>query len=122
MEAKGQKCVEIEFFGKIILCSNNERNFIFMDQAEIRYWIRKVLLSPKIGWIRIYFVQTKIMNTSIPHSEANEIRLSDYFPKAIFWDVNLAQLDYREDTDYIISRVLDWGNTQVPGINLNCFT
>ena len=49
------------------------------------------------------------MNASVPHSEAKEIRLSDYFPKAIFWDVNLDQLDYREDADFIISRVLDWG-------------
>ena len=42
IEAKGQDRQEIEFFGKFILCSNNEDNFIFMDQGEIRYWIRKL--------------------------------------------------------------------------------
>jgi len=47
LEAKGQDRFEIEFFGKIILCSNNERNFIFMDQAEIRYWVRKIPPIPK---------------------------------------------------------------------------
>jgi len=47
LEAKGQDRFEIEFFGKIILCSNNERNFIFMDQAEIRYWVRKIPTIPK---------------------------------------------------------------------------
>jgi len=38
------------------------------------------------------------------------VLLSDYFPKAIFWDVDIDQLDYREDADFIIPRVLDWGN------------
>ncbi len=38
--AKGQDRQEIEFFGKFILCSNNEDNFIQIDTSEIRYWIR----------------------------------------------------------------------------------
>lgn len=42
IEAKGQDRQEIEFFGKFILCSNNEDNFIFMDPGEIRYWIRRL--------------------------------------------------------------------------------
>src|SRR4051812_14290194 len=42
MEAKGQDRQEIEFFGKFILCSNNEDNFIIIDQKEIRYWIRRL--------------------------------------------------------------------------------
>lgn len=42
VEAKGQDRQEIEFFGKFILCSNNEENFIFMEPNEIRYWIRKL--------------------------------------------------------------------------------
>ncbi|SIT18138.1 DUF6922 domain-containing protein [Belliella pelovolcani] len=40
----------------------------------------------------------------------NQIILSDYFPKAIFWDVNLDELDYKKDADFIIPRVLDWGD------------
>jgi len=42
IEAKGQDRQEIEFFGKFILCSNNEDNFIFMDPGEICYWIRRL--------------------------------------------------------------------------------
>lgn len=42
IEAKGVDRQEIEFFGKFILCSNNEDNFIFIDPGEIRYWIRKL--------------------------------------------------------------------------------
>lgn len=41
-ESKGIDKVEIEFFGKFILCSNNEENFIKMDDLEIRYWVIKV--------------------------------------------------------------------------------
>jgi hypothetical protein len=33
---------EIEFFGKFVLCSNNEDNFIQIDPGEIRYWIRRL--------------------------------------------------------------------------------
>jgi hypothetical protein len=41
-EAKGKDKIETQFFGKFILCSNNERNFIKIDKSEIRYWVRKV--------------------------------------------------------------------------------
>lgn len=44
VEAKGQDRQEIEFFGKFILCSNNEDNFIQIDASEIRYWIRRLPL------------------------------------------------------------------------------
>ena len=42
IEAKGKDRKEIEFFGKFILCSNNETSFIKIDSNEIRFWIRKV--------------------------------------------------------------------------------
>jgi hypothetical protein len=41
-ESKGVDKAEIEFFGKFILCSNNEENFIKTDNKEIRYWVRKI--------------------------------------------------------------------------------
>lgn len=41
-EGKGVDKIEIEFFGKFILCSNNEENFIKVDDSEIRYWVIKV--------------------------------------------------------------------------------
>lgn len=42
MEAKGKDRQEVEFFGKFILCSNNERCPIIIDPGETRYWVRKV--------------------------------------------------------------------------------
>lgn len=45
-EAKGKDKEEVEFFGKFILCSNNEENFIKIDANEIRYWVRKI---PTLG-------------------------------------------------------------------------
>ena len=42
IEAKGKDRLETEFFGKFILCSNNEENFIVIDPTETRYWIRKI--------------------------------------------------------------------------------
>ncbi|MBC9796278.1 primase-helicase family protein [Sinomicrobium weinanense] len=42
IEAKGKDREEIEFFGKFILCSNNEDTFILIDSDEIRFWVRKV--------------------------------------------------------------------------------
>lgn len=46
-EAKGQDRQEIEFFGKFILCSNNEDNFVLIDPGETRYWIRKIPVLEK---------------------------------------------------------------------------
>ena len=42
MEAKGKDRREVEFFGKFILCSNNEDNFIKIDANETRFWVLKI--------------------------------------------------------------------------------
>jgi hypothetical protein len=42
VESKGVDRQETEFFGKFILCSNNEDNFIYLDKDEIRFWVRKI--------------------------------------------------------------------------------
>lgn len=41
-ESKGVDRVEVEFFGKFILCSNNEDDFITIEPLETRYWVIKV--------------------------------------------------------------------------------
>lgn len=41
-EAKGQDRVEVEFFGKFILCSNNEDSFLIIEPGETRYWVIRV--------------------------------------------------------------------------------
>ncbi|MDT0295181.1 primase-helicase family protein [Mesonia ostreae] len=43
VEAKGKDKNEIEFFGKFVLCSNNERTFIRIEAGEIRFWVRKIV-------------------------------------------------------------------------------
>ncbi|MDD2197748.1 MAG: DUF5906 domain-containing protein [Bacteroidales bacterium] len=41
-EAKGQDRIEVEFFGKFVLCSNNEDGFLIIEPGETRYWVIKV--------------------------------------------------------------------------------
>lgn len=41
-EAKGKDRLEVEFFAKFVLCSNNEQNPIYIEQGETRYWVHKV--------------------------------------------------------------------------------
>lgn len=42
MNSKGKDHVELDFFGKFIFLSNNEDNFIYASDDDVRYWIRKV--------------------------------------------------------------------------------
>jgi hypothetical protein len=47
LEAKGKDKREVEFFGKFILCSNNEDNFIKIDGNETRFWVLKIPMIKK---------------------------------------------------------------------------
>ena len=62
VEAKGKDRQEIEFFSKFILCSNNEDNFIQIDEEEIRFWIRKIR---PIKSEDVFFL--KKLNAEIPY-------------------------------------------------------
>ena len=42
MNAKGKDHVEIDFFGKFLFLTNNEENFIYASDEDVRYWVRKV--------------------------------------------------------------------------------
>jgi hypothetical protein len=53
-EAKNKDRKEIEFFGKFVLCSNNEESFIVIDPTETRYWIRKI---PVLATENIHLLQ-----------------------------------------------------------------
>ncbi|MEP2024118.1 DUF5906 domain-containing protein [Reichenbachiella sp.] len=48
LEAKGKDRIEVEFFGKFILCSNHELDFVKIDEDETRYWVRKLKRIPKL--------------------------------------------------------------------------
>ncbi|GEJ39403.1 conserved hypothetical protein [Flavobacterium psychrophilum] len=41
-ESKGKDKKESNFFGKFILCSNNETSFIKIDADEIRFWVIRI--------------------------------------------------------------------------------
>ncbi len=41
-EAKDKDRAEVEFFGKFVLCSNNENHPVLIDLEEVRYWVRKI--------------------------------------------------------------------------------
>jgi len=73
IEAKGKDRQEIEFFAKFILCSNNEDNFIQIDEEEIRFWIRKI---QTISAEDVFFL--KKLNKEIPHF-LKYLQIRDYF-------------------------------------------
>lgn len=79
LEAKGKDKKEVEFFGKFILCSNNEDNFIKIDSDEIRFWVIKVprianemtdLLDKLISEIPafLFYLEHRNMSNSYPKS------------------------------------------------------
>lgn len=41
-ESKGKDKVEVDFYGKFVLCSNNEYRPLIIDKEEIRYWVRRL--------------------------------------------------------------------------------
>ncbi|KUJ60626.1 hypothetical protein AR687_16485 [Flavobacteriaceae bacterium CRH] len=73
VEAKGKDRQEIEFFAKFILCSNNEDNFIQIDEEEIRFWIRKIRT---INTEDVFFL--KKLNKEIPYF-LKYLQLRNYF-------------------------------------------
>lgn len=73
VEAKGKDRQEIEFFAKFILCSNNEDNFIQIDEEEIRFWIRKIRSIPTED---VFFL--KKLHKEIPYF-LNYLQTRTYF-------------------------------------------
>lgn len=74
VEAKGKDRNEISFFGKFILCSNNESNPVTIDPGETRYWVRRItpfgiedtmMLHKLIVEIPhfLFFLQNRILTT-----------------------------------------------------------
>ena len=48
LESKGVDRIEIEFFAKFIMCSNNETKFAIIDPQETRYWVRQIPTLSKV--------------------------------------------------------------------------
>lgn len=54
MNAKGKDHVEIDFFAKFIFLTNNEDNFIYATDDDVRYWVRKV---PRLSTHNVHLLQ-----------------------------------------------------------------
>lgn len=63
MNAKGKDHVEIDFFGKFLFFTNNEDNFIYASDDDVRYWIRKV---PKLQQENLDVNMLQKMQEEIP--------------------------------------------------------
>lgn len=72
----------IPFYGKVIICTNKEKDFMKIDEEEIRFWIRKI--NPI----------TKTKNTNIESDLYNEIPLL------------LKYLESMPDVDFTKSRMV----------------
>ena len=57
IEAKGKERIEVDFFGKFVMCSNKEDSFIKIDADSTRFWVIKV---PKIENEDVYFLEKLI--------------------------------------------------------------
>jgi len=42
IENKFQSVIRLPFYGKIVMASNNEKSFAFINKEDIRYWVRKL--------------------------------------------------------------------------------
>jgi hypothetical protein len=76
-EGKNKDKVEVEFFAKFVLTSNNEDSFIYIDTQEIRYWVRKV---PTLQEDIPDFIE--IMRAEIPQFLAYLLERKLHVPKA----------------------------------------
>jgi hypothetical protein len=56
-ELKGIDRIESSFFGKFVICSNHEKDFIRIDPDETRFWIRKI---PKLQHFDPFFTEKLI--------------------------------------------------------------
>lgn len=76
MNAKGKDHIEIDFFGKFLFCTNNEENFIYASEDDVRYWIRKI---PKLSAENLDVNMLEKMQEEIPaflnHLNSRQIKV-----------------------------------------------
>jgi len=95
LEAKGKERVEVDYFGKFVMCSNKEDTFIKIDPEEIRFWVRKV---PKIALEDIDLLSKLIeelpafLNFIINRSFANERKTRMWFEPQVLHTKALEKL------------------------------
>lgn len=62
LESKGVDRFDTEFFGKFILCANDETGFVKIDPEEVRFWVLKI---PKLNDENIKMLEE--LELEIPH-------------------------------------------------------
>lgn len=119
MNRKGKDHSEIDFFGKFILASNNEDNFIYASKHDERYWVIKVnsitkrdpnLLTKMIQEIPAFLFYLNERKLSTANEDRMwfkpEIRQTDALKKLI--DANKSFLE-SEITYYLKETFLQFG-------------
>lgn len=119
VEAKGQDSVDSEFFGKVILCSNNEDSFIPVDSNEIRFWVRKVMpfenedphlltnfLIPEIPYFLHELIERKLSTTQKTRMWFSQKDIQTDALSAIV-NRNKSYLE-KELTEQISELLIDW--------------
>lgn len=140
MEAKGKDRYEIEFFGKFILCSNNETNFIIIDKLEIRYWIRKLPklkfdnkdllneLKEEIPFFLSYLIETPYSTQQVSRmwfkpeliKTAALKKVKDYYRNRLEYEMLNILIDIMESKElaevcFSLSDIRDWLNRKGVG-------
>lgn len=109
LEAKGKNALEIEFFGKLVLCSNNENNFMKIDIGENRHCVLKMkvlenddtrLLEKMEKEIPAFFYHLK--NRPLYY---NEEKSRSWFDFEVFMTETM--LDVQDRTKTMLERELD---------------
>lgn len=90
IEAKGKDLCEVQFFGKFIMCSNNEDTPVLIEPGETRYWVRKInpLKNDDTSFLQkliteipafLYFLQHRQLTTD-KKAECSSVRNRYYLP------------------------------------------
>ncbi len=123
MNAKGKDHVEIDCFLKFIFITNNEENFIYASEEDLRYWIIKVpVLQEKIPHLEDHFKDEipAFMSFLNRRQLATELRSRMWFDPAILKTEALKKVishskpSYeKEIRTYLRDMFLDFGEQEI---------
>jgi hypothetical protein len=90
MNQKGIDHVEIDFFGKFILCSNREENFIIANEHDERFWVRRV---PKFKSERTNLLELMVEEIPSFLLYLNKRKLANECKGRMWFDKNILATD-----------------------------
>ncbi|HLG35553.1 MAG TPA: primase-helicase family protein [Bacteroidia bacterium] len=119
MNAKGKDHIEIDFFGKFLFLTNNEDNFIYASDDDVRYWVRKIptvkdlnvdLITDMIEEIPAFlsFLNRRKLTTERLHRHWFDPALirTDALRKVIAYSMPTIEKDLRQ---FVRDKFLDFG-------------